>query len=93
MKKLLLILAIIASAQTAQAADFVGGYMKKNGTYVAPHYKSSGDGYKFNNYSTKGNTNPFTGSKGYVNPNAYKPAYKNNYAPTYTKPRSSYGGY
>lgn len=84
---------IIAVTQTALAADFVGGYMKKNGTYVAPHYKTSADSSKFNNYSTKGNTNPFTGSKGYVNPYAVKPAYNNSYAPTYTKPRSAYGGY
>lgn len=46
----------------------VRGYVKQNGTYVAPHYRSAPDGNKFNNYSTHGNVNPYTGSQGYVNP-------------------------
>jgi hypothetical protein len=90
MKKVLLIIGLVLISQTAQAADYVNGYVKKNGTYVAPHFKTSADSYKFNNYSTQGNVNPYTGSKGYVNPYAYKPT---NYAPAYKKPKSSYGGY
>lgn len=50
------------------AASRVRGYTKKNGTYVQPHYKSSPDKSKFNNYSTKGNYNPYTGKKGVVDP-------------------------
>ena len=61
-----------AFAASAEAATRVRGYIKKSGTYVAPHYKSSRDSSKFNNYSTKGNYNPFTGKKGYVNPYSYK---------------------
>ena len=40
-------------------------YIKKNGTYVMPHYKTRKDGTRLNNYSTKGNVNPYTGKKGY----------------------------
>jgi len=41
------------------------GYIKKNGTYVMPHYKTRKDGTRLNNYSTKGNINPYNGKKGY----------------------------
>jgi hypothetical protein len=40
---------------------YVKGYTKKNGTYVAPHYRSDPDGIKSNNWSYPGNTNPHTG--------------------------------
>src|SRR5579864_4969899 len=42
----------------------VHGYTKKNGTYVAPHERSKSDGNFSNNWSTKGNVNPFTGKAG-----------------------------
>jgi hypothetical protein len=42
----------------------VRGYTRKNGTYVAPHYRSSPDGNFNNNWSTKGNINPHTGQPG-----------------------------
>jgi len=42
----------------------VKGYTKKSRTYVMPHYKTSPDRTRINNYSTKGNYNPYTGKKG-----------------------------
>lgn len=42
----------------------VRGYTKKNGTYVAPAKRSYGDRTQRNNYTTKGNTNPYTGKSG-----------------------------
>ena len=42
----------------------VRGYVTKNGTYVAPHYRSAPDGNFYNNWSTKGNVNPYTGEAG-----------------------------
>lgn len=47
------------------AATRVSGYTTKRGTYVQPHYRSDSDGLKYNNYSSKGNYNPYTGKKGY----------------------------
>ncbi len=38
-------------ATSASASVFVNGYFKGNGTYVAPHFRSSPDGFTFNNYS------------------------------------------
>ena len=37
------------------ASHSVRGYTKKNGTYVAPHRKTSPDKAKSNNYDSKGN--------------------------------------
>lgn len=45
----------------------VNGYFKKNGTYVSPHYRSSPDHNFYNNWSTKGNVNPYTGKEGTLN--------------------------
>ena len=54
---------------SVDAASRVRGYTRKStGTYVQSHYKSPRDSSRFNNYSTKGNYNPYTGKKGYVNP-------------------------
>ena len=46
----------------------VNGYYRKNGTYVEPHYRSVPNSTKSDNYSTIGNTNPYTGKAGTVNP-------------------------
>jgi len=43
-------------------------YTKKDGTYVEPHHRSSPDSSKTNNWSTKGNTNPYTGKPGTKEP-------------------------
>lgn len=74
MYKLLAISACMAflSVSSAEAQQWVNGYTKKNGTYVQGHYRSTRDGNPFNNYSTRGNRNPYTGQTGSVNP------YRNN---------------
>src|SRR5438552_2648263 len=46
----------------------VRGYTTKSGTYVAPHMRSAPDGNVWNNWSTKGNVNPYTGKEGTKNP-------------------------
>lgn len=43
----------------------VRGYFRDNGTYVQPHYRSNPDGNPYNNWSYHGNTNPYTGRRGY----------------------------
>lgn len=42
----------------------VKGHVTKNGTYVAPHRATNPDSTKTNNWSQKGNTNPYTGKEG-----------------------------
>lgn len=64
---LVLLLGVSFSAEAKTAR--VRGYIKPStGRYVAPHFKTSPNSTKWDNFSTKGNTNPFTGKKGYVNP-------------------------
>ncbi len=46
----------------------VRGYTREDGTYVQPHHRSNPDGNPYNNWSTKGNTNPYTGQEGSHNP-------------------------
>ena len=43
-------------------------YKPSSVKYVAPSYRSSPNKTKLDNYSTKGNYNPYTGKKGTVNP-------------------------
>lgn len=79
MKKLLISLLLgifvlsILTPTSVEAASRVKGYTKKNGTYVAPHYKTPPNKSKFDNFSTKGNINPYTGKKGTVNPYKFTP--------------------
>lgn len=42
----------------------VKGYTRKDGTYVAPHVRTSPNSTKSDNYSTRGNVNPYTGKAG-----------------------------
>ena len=82
---LLVISILIIFAGSAFARDTrVKGYYRNNGTYVQPHYRTSPDRNIWNNYSTKGNINPYTGNKGYKDPfklpNTYKlPSIKQGY--------------
>jgi len=54
-------------ASKAEAYSRVRGYYKRSGTYVMPHYRSNSNSYKWDNYSAKGNYNPWNGKKGGVN--------------------------
>lgn len=60
----ILALALIgAAADTSEAkSSRVNGYIKKDGTYVAPHYRTTPDSNPYNNYSTPGNLNPNSGA-------------------------------
>jgi hypothetical protein len=48
----------------SSSSHSVRGYTRRNGTYVAPHYKTNPDRTQRNNYSTKGNVNTYTGKTG-----------------------------
>ena len=64
MKKLTLILLLIGAFTAASASHWVSGYFRSNGTYVPGHWRSDPNGIKFDNYSTYGNVNPYTGKIG-----------------------------
>ncbi len=42
----------------------VGGYTKKNGTYVQPHHSTNPNTTQRDNWSSRGNVNPYTGKHG-----------------------------
>ena len=52
----------------AVADVYVQGYQRSDGTYVQPHHRSDPDGDVSNNWSTKGNQNPYTGQAGTHDP-------------------------
>lgn len=45
----------------------VRGYTRRDGTYVEPHRATNPNSTERDNYSTKGNTNPWTGEQGDTN--------------------------
>ncbi|MBK6006868.1 hypothetical protein JJB11_12275 [Ramlibacter ginsenosidimutans] len=52
----------------AQSWHYVRPHITKDGTYVQGHQQTNPDGNRFNNWSTQGNYNPYTGQAGTVNP-------------------------
>lgn len=48
---------------------YVHGYNRSDGSYVEGHMRSSPNSSQYDNYSSKGNYNPYTGERGTVNPN------------------------
>lgn len=68
------LITVMAIIGIASADERVRGYWRDSDgdgykdRYVDPYYRSDRDNSPFNNYSTQGNTNPWTGEKGYENP-------------------------
>lgn len=94
MKKLLLIFTFLfcigGYAQVNPRNHYVSGYHRKDGTYVSGHYRTNPNHTNRDNYSTRPNTNPWTGEAGYIEPdNNYLPAY--NYSNSYHSNPVSYG--
>jgi hypothetical protein len=84
MMKTLTAILLISFSLGALADQSVRGYIKRDGTYVAPSMRSSPNSYKFDNYSSEGNYNPYTGQPGYKpdefsNPSIYGKRYRNPY--------------
>ncbi len=76
-----LFLALILAAGAALADNYTQGYMRSDGTYVQPHHQTAPDRNPYNNYSTQGNVNPYTGQQGYRDPAQVQQQYapQNNY--------------
>jgi len=86
MKKAFLFIVFLFAAATsfAQSTVYVEGYTKSNGTYVQGYHRTAPNSTTLDNYSTKGNYNPYTGSYG------TKPVYEypssSTYSSSYTTP-------
>lgn len=59
--------AVSMGASAKGGSHSVHGYTTSKGTYVAPHHATNRDSTKSNNYSQKGNVNPYTGKEGTKN--------------------------
>lgn len=58
--------ATLATLSLSVFADqSVRGHMRHDGTYVAPHHRSTANSHRYDNYSSQGNTNPYTGQHGH----------------------------
>jgi hypothetical protein len=88
MKTLIATVALIASTGAVLADTYVNGYTRRDGTYVAPHYRTAPDSNRYNNYSSQGMVNPYTGRNGTASPYG---TYSNPYGST--QRRNTYGIY
>ena len=74
MKQLLLAAALTFAATVSQAQGVnqnshpVQGYTTSGGTYVQPHQQTNPNNNQRDNYSSRGNVNPYTGAVGTRNP-------------------------
>jgi hypothetical protein len=106
MKAIITLIIAAIGISTVTADVYVNSYTKKNGTYVKGHYRSNPDVNFYNNWSTKGNVNPYTGSYGtrVSKPRSYGNSFKapsttlsipslntDRSYPTYTLPKVSSG--
>lgn len=74
MKKLVLAAGLVALSTAAQAQGYGfgsnsnshqrSGYTTQSGTYVAPSRATNPNNTQMDNYTTRGNTNPYTGQAG-----------------------------
>lgn len=81
--KIIVTALLVIATSSALADQYVQGYTRKDGTYVTPHYQSAPNAQRSDNYSSQGNTNPYTGQRG-TERNEYSapPAY-NRSSPSY----------
>lgn len=66
------VFSLLAMSTPAKDAP-VKGTIRKDGTYVAPHHRTTPNNTRTDNYSSKPNVNLHTGKEGRVDPNAPKP--------------------
>jgi len=72
LKKLLFSLLLVGALFTVSSSAVeartirVRGYTTSRGTYVNSYYRTSPNRYRFDNYSSRGNYNPYTGRTGTI---------------------------
>jgi len=52
------------TGMSSGSSHSISGYTKRDGTYVAPSHATNPNGTKADNWTTKGNVNPYTGKPG-----------------------------
>ena len=61
MKRVLL---LVLLSTTAQADEYVNGYFRQDGQYIEGHYRTHPNQMRWDNYSSQGSQNPYTGQRG-----------------------------
>lgn len=74
-----LVMSVLATPVQAQRTVHVRGYVKADGTYVAPSERTAPNSTKTDNWSSAPNVNPYTGKAGTVDP--YAPPKPPSYQP------------
>ena len=73
LKKIFIILSVLFISNAVIAKNvYVKPHITKNGTFVSGHYRSKPNKTKLDNYSTKGNFNPYTFKDGTASSYSYK---------------------
>ena len=93
MRSIVLATVAILASDLALADNYTRPHVRKDGTYVPGHYSSEPNNHRFDNYSGRGNTNPYTGERGsarheFTNPPEYNSG-RTNRQPTYNTPPNS----
>lgn len=85
MRYILAVLLVMVAVSVSFADQRVKGYYRDSDgdgyreRYVDSYNRTTPNNNPYDNYSTRGNTNPYTGQPGYVDPyrNQYNNSYKN----------------
>ncbi|CAN1554666.1 hypothetical protein MCERH10_02338 [Caulobacteraceae bacterium] len=94
MWKIITAAVLVASIAVGSVAAqvYVKPYTRKDGTTVQGHYRSSPNSTTADNYSTRGNVNPYTGKPGTRDPDpqpSYSSGYSSSYSSTYRAPSNN----
>ncbi len=65
---ILIFITLLSFSQTNPNHVYVSGYYRSNGTYVKGYYRTAPNSTNRDNFSTRGNVNPYTGEPGYITP-------------------------
>jgi hypothetical protein len=92
MNKALLGLAALLLMDVAFADNYTRPYTRRDGTTVPGHYSSEPNSVRHDNYSGRGNTNPYTGEQGsarheFTTPPAYNTG--RDHSNSYSQPSSN----
>lgn len=86
--KTVLAIVLLAASASALADQYVQPHVRKDGTYVEGYNRSSPNSNLYDNYSSQGNSNPYTGQRGHER-NEYSNPPANTQQNPYDSGRSS----
>ena len=78
MKKIIFaaVLTLVSTPALTQSQTHVRGHLRSDGTYVPPHYRTTQNSTRNDNWTTRPNVNPYTGRVGTRAPDYSSPSYR-----------------